>query len=188
MSASKRSLAALAAMLGLVFATVAFAAPGGAQPYSNAPTLSVSSANPCVGARVKLTGTAFVPGSTVRITLNSKTYQLGSVTVEAGGTFSKTVTLPKGLTGTHTFTARGHATKDNKNTATVSVKIGCTSGVGGVSAGGANPAGGADPVSSGTGGLATTGVAVIGIGALGVAFLVAGFGLMLSARRRRATA
>lgn len=72
--------------------------------------ISVGSAAATPDAQVTMSGSGFQPGSTVRLTVYSAPVDLGTATVAADGTFSKTVTLPSGLpAGSHTLLATGLA-------------------------------------------------------------------------------
>jgi hypothetical protein len=168
---TKRRLAApLIVMFGVIIALVAFAVPANAAGggYANPPTVSVSNQSPAAGSSLQFCGTGFKPGETVTIALDNGT-TFPSVVADSSGAFCTTLVLGASLSGTHTITARGVTSG-----ATASVTI----VVAGVSASG-NPS---------TGGLAFTGASVMGIGALGALFLAGGAALVLSARRRKASA
>jgi hypothetical protein len=123
MAGLKRFLATAVATAGVVAATMTFAAPGNAAPYVTAPTLSVSTTSPCESTSIKATGTDFVAGSTVTLTMeNSQTFSLGSVTVGPNGGFTTTVTLPE-VVGTFELTAAGPPTSTNSNTAKATLNI-----------------------------------------------------------------
>ncbi len=174
---TRRLTASVTAALALFFGATAFAASSQAAPYTHAPALSVSNTCPSVGAAITVVGTDFVPGSNVTLTLRTQTFPLGSVTADASGGFTASVTLPSEVTGSHTIVAAGAATTTNSNTATAGITIAC-SGVGGTGGGGGG----------GGGGLATTGIAVIGIGSLGLVLLLGGGLMLLAGKRRRVSA
>jgi len=159
MSASKRPIAALIAVLGMLVAAVAFSGPASAYPPGTAASLSLSASVACTSVGVN--GTGFAPGS-VGLSLDGQS--VGSATAGSNGNFSTTVTLAAaGTDGADTIAAT-----EGTVTAIANITISCGGGGGG----------------TGGGGLATTGVAVIGIGALG-ALLLAGGGVMLMAGKRR---
>ena len=146
-----------------------FGAPSSsAAPYSHQPTLSVSTQTPAEGSTITVTGADFVAGVEVTLTLHTVVVTLGSATPNSSGGFSRSVSLPAGVTGTHTIVASGGSAND---TASVTIDIGA-------------PAGGS--TSSG-GNLSSTGVAIIGIGSLGLLLLIGGGVTLLAGRRRKAT-
>ncbi len=195
MHAIKRMIYSTVAVTTMLVATVLFASTANAAPYTNAPTLSVSTSNPAVGATFTVAGADFVAGTTVDLTLHTQTYDLGTATVDAGGSFTTTVTLPAGVSGTHTLTATDPAGNTVLN-ASLTIVIGADN-----SGGGSNGAGSAGNGSSngngsgagngalaaggGNGGLAYTGVPVTGIVVVGLLLLLAGFVTLLTSRRRK---
>ncbi len=174
MRANQRPVAALIGVWGLVIAalTFAFAGSASAAPYTRAPVLSVSTQAPTVGATVNFSGSGYLPGVVVNLTLQPGAYDLGSVTPDRSGSFSTLITLPAGVSGSHTVVGAGAAPNDTASTTLVI----------GVSAAGGGSAGGGG--GGGSGGLPNTGAAVIGLGALGLALSVGG-ALMLFAGKRR---
>ncbi len=189
MSAIKRMIYSTVAVTTMLVATVLFASTANAAPYTNAPTLSVSTSNPAVGATLTVAGADFVAGTTVDLTLHTQTYDLGTATVDAGGSFTTTVTLPAGVSGTHTLTATDPA-GNTILTASLTIVIGADNSGGGAngagSAGNGSGAGnGALAAGGGNGGLAYTGVPVTGIVVVGLLLLLAGFVTLLTSRRRK---
>jgi len=189
MSAIKRMIYSTVAVTTMLVATVLFASTANAAPYTNAPTLSVSTSNPAVGATLTVAGADFVAGTTVDLTLHTQTYDLGTATVDAGGSFTTTVTLPAGVSGTHTLAATDPA-GNTILTASLTIVIGADNSGGGAngagSAGNGSGAGnGALAAGGGNGGLAYTGVPVTGIVVVGLLLLLAGFVTLLTSRRRK---
>lgn len=172
MLAHKRPLAAIIATAALAVATLTFAAPGNAAPYVKAPTLSVSTTSPCEGESLTVTGTDFVPGSTVQLTLQSTPTSLGSVVVNANGGFTTTVTLPAGVTGTHEIVAAGPPTRTNPNRASATITIRLC------------PVSAAKPPAP----AAFTGVDIFGMVALVVVLLGIGGAFLYIGRRRKSAA
>jgi hypothetical protein len=157
----------LIVMFAMIIAVVTFAGSANAVgPYTIQPTVSVSNQAPAAGSSITFSGSGFAAGEKVTISLDNGK-QFPSVFANASGAFSETITLPAGVTGTHTITATGTTSGHS-----ASIKI----QVAGVGASGGTTASGS--------GLAFTGASVIGIIALGVLLLVGG-GLMLLAGRRR---
>ncbi|MGY1813920.1 hypothetical protein [Blastococcus sp. SYSU D00820] len=134
------------------------------------------------GAEVTLTGSGFLPNSTVTLVVYSTPTVLGTVTTDGAGAFTTTVTLPAGLpAGAHTLVASGVDPAGNP--------YHLTSGVTVTASGGAPTATATSATGPGvSGGLASTGadIAVPAIG--GLAALVVGGGLVLAGRRRRPAA
>lgn len=176
MLAHKRPLAAIIATAALAVATLTFAAPGNAAPYVKAPTLSVSTTSPCEGESLTVTGTDFVPGSTVQLTLQSTPTSLGSVVVNANGGFTATVKLPAGVTGTHEIVAAGPPTPRNPNRATATITIRLC------------PVSAAAPPPSRPGPAAFTGADIAGLIALVVVLMGAGGAFVYIGRRRKSVA
>jgi hypothetical protein len=144
------------------------AGSAGAAPYVRQPNLAINTQTPAIGATVTLTGTGYVAGTTVTLTLHSTPVTLGTVTPNASGNFTTAVALPAGVSGTHTIVGAGNATNDS---ASVTIDIG-GSGTGGGSSGGG-------------GSLSSTGVAVLSIGSIGVLLLLGGGAMLLAGRRRK---
>ena len=171
MPTSKRLRAPLIVLFGVIMAVVAFALPANAAPYTTQPATSVSNQSPAAGSSLTFCGQGFVPGETVKITLdNGIAYP--SVTADTSGSFCTTIVLGATLTaGTHTLTATG-ATSGRTSSSTIQVL--------GESASGA-------PTNAGLGnsGLAFTGANAIGIGALGGLLLLGGVAMVLAGKRRK---
>ena len=170
MPRSKRTSAALVAVLGLIMTAVAFAGPASAAPYVDQARISASTQTPAAGSSFTLTGSGFGANETVVNTLDGIT--LASARTDASGNFSVTIKLPAGVTGTRTILSRGVV---SGHTATISIRIGAANAASGV-------------VTGGSGGLARTGAAVIGIGALGGLLLFGGGAMVLAGRRRKVLA
>jgi hypothetical protein len=123
MAGFKRFLAAIAAAGALTVAALGFvAAPGNAAPYVKAPTLSLSATSACKSSSITVTGTDFVPGSRITLTLRPPGTPLGSVFASSSGGFTKTVLLPE-VTGTFQIVASGRAVAGNSNTAKARLQI-----------------------------------------------------------------
>lgn len=162
MSVVRKLVLAFIAALGLV---ALVAGPAGAAPYTNTPTVQVSTTNPAVGGTITLSGSGFGPNDTLRIAIGADV--LGTTTTDSSGAYSATVTLPASLTGRQTIVITDTATGQ---TASVVITIGATTAGNG-----------------GGGGVSNTGVAVMSIGGLGVLLLVGGAAMVMLGKRRRAT-
>jgi hypothetical protein len=163
MPVSKRLVAVLVAVAGLIIAAIAFSSSAEAAPYGGGATISASSSTVAPGGTVTISGSGFAPGQTVTLTLHTLPYTFPeSPTVQSDGTWSATVTIPSDTpTGTHTITATDPAGDSASFTITVTA---------------AAPSGG--------GGISTTGVAVIGIASIGAVLLIGGMVMLLAGRRR----
>lgn len=168
MTYRSRAAAMMVAVLALVLAGLFTAGTAGAAPYVRQPHLAINTQTPAVGATVTLTGTGFVAGVHVTVTLHSTPVTLGSATPNANGDFTLSATLPSGVSGTHTIVASGSADND---LASVTITIGGSGSGGGGSSGG--------------GSLSSTGVAVLSIGSVGVLLLLGGATALLVGRRRK---
>ena len=170
MDALHKTFTRTLAVLGIMIASVAFASSANAAPYTKAPSIAVSTTSPAEGSTITVTGTDFDANRTVDLTLYSQPYALGSVTTDSSGAFAASVTLPNGVTGSHTIVGQGPS-----SSASVSIEIYSNSqGYGSGSSG-----------SGSDGSLAYTGVAVAGIGVVGLGLLIGGSVLLLSSRRRK---
>ncbi len=174
MDVLRKTLIRTLAVIGIMIASVGFASSANAAPYTNAPSIAVSTTSPAEGSTITVTGTDFDANSTVNLTLYSQPYALGSVTTDSSGAFAASVTLPNGVTGSHTIVGQGPS-----SSASVSIEIYSNSQGSGYASG--NNGSGSD------GGLASTGFAVAGIGVVGLALLIGGTVLLLSGRRRKVT-
>lgn len=134
-------------------------------PQADGPlTSSETDGTAVAGAEITMSGTGFLPGSTVELVVYSTPVKLGEAVVSADGSFSATVTLPEDLaSGDHHLVATGVDPDGNVRNLVVEISV-----TGGAAA------------------LADTGFSaapVLGAGALA---LLAGGGLMVAARRRQA--
>lgn len=71
--------------------------------------VAVSDSTPTAGGSVGVSGSGYAPGSEVRITIESRSALLATVTADATGAFVATVTIPAALSGTHTIKSTGIA-------------------------------------------------------------------------------
>jgi hypothetical protein len=172
------SVLPVAAALLLVAGPVTSAA---AYPATTCPTLAVSTTTPLEGQAIGLTGTQFNPHARIQLELSPKPYLLRTVTSNSRGSFSTTVTMPKGLVGNRTISAIGGGSNPAIGCPTDPVEtIGIQTNGGG---GGGTTHGG-----STNGGPAFTGIDVLGLIAAAIALLGGGVLLNRSGQRRRAHA
>lgn len=125
------------------------------------------------GTKVTLSGTGYMPNSTVTLLVYSEPQVLTTVVTDGTGSFTVEVTVPDGLAaGQHTVVASGIDPLGNVRTMTLPITVtGGTTGSGGT---------------TGAGGLAYTGADIAGPMIGGVAALAVGAGLLVAARRRSA--
>ncbi len=166
MATCRRAVAVLGVALGLIMSALAAGTPASAAPYTTAPTVAVSTTNPCVGCPLTISVAGFAANEQINVTLHTTVYNLGTATADSSGATTTTVTLPAGVSGAHTIVAVGATSGPS---ASIAITIGGAPGGGG----------------GGGGGLPNTGVAAIGIGAVGVALIVGGGAALLAGRRRR---
>jgi hypothetical protein len=168
-------------------------APTGAGPLSTEGG-SVDQVTP--GEEVVLTGSGFLPFSTVVLTMYSTPTPLGTAVAGADGTFTATVTIPTGLAaGTHALVASGIDDSGDPYALRMDVTLtGATAGPAGTSGSTgttvsteASTTGSAGSTGAGEAGtLAFTGASVVVPGVAGLVVLVAGGALVLLGRRRAA--
>jgi hypothetical protein len=179
MSVSKRLLAVVIAVLGMVLAAVSFSASAGAAPPPGSSTGSgtspvVTTQTPPAGGQLGVSGQGCGPFETIDISLDNGAFPLGTTQTDSSGAYDTTVTLPDGVTGPHTLSVVGE-TSGCSGALALNITAAGSGGGGGTSGGGG-------------GSLASTGVAVAGIGAVGLVLLVGGGLMLLAGRRRKASA
>ncbi|MFC1419131.1 hypothetical protein [Streptacidiphilus cavernicola] len=127
---SVSAVVAATALLGLA-ATPAMAgavSAGGSGTYplhtgSLQPDSSTNDLRP--GSSLEVTGSGFVPGSTVQLSIRSQAISLGSVKTDASGSFTWTVVLPAGLApGTHVLYAVGPDPRGGTLEETLTIVVG----------------------------------------------------------------
>ncbi len=139
-------------------------APATVPPADGPLTVPGSTVSP--GGRITLSGTGFLPGSTVDLYVYSAPTKVGTATADANGAFSATVTLPEGLAaGTHHLVAAGVDASGNPRYLVSAVSVAAAS--------------------SGGSGLAYTGAEPLPLLAGAGVLLLAGTALVIVGRRRR---
>jgi hypothetical protein len=158
----KLAFIAAVSVLGLAFATPAFA-------YGpNAPTVTSSASSVGTGGSLTVSGTGFVPDSSIMVTLHSSPVTLAVTTADPTGAFSVGVTIPSDTTpGTHAIIATDPS---GDSASTTLVVTGSAAAVGSAAASPSLPFTGADVA------------ALSGVGAIAMAL---GGMLILTGRRRR---
>ncbi|NEM05846.1 fibronectin type III domain-containing protein [Geodermatophilus normandii] len=122
------------------------------------------------GSAVEISGSGYLPGSTVSLIVYSTPQVVGSAVADENGRFTATVTLPAGLTsGAHTLVASGVDPSGNPRYLTLPVTV-----TGGTA------------TAATTGGLAYTGASVALPALGGLAALALGGALVVAGRRTRA--
>jgi hypothetical protein len=164
-------VAALAAVMTLVGFGVATSAGAAASPSTSPypPTcflIKLSTTTPNPGQTITVSGQDFTPDIDVSVVLDTHTV-LATTHTTANGTFAVDVTLPAGVTGTHTISATGdpRLASGDCPAASVTISIGAES-------------------STSSGGLASTGVDILTGVAVALALIGAGVLITRSARRR----
>jgi hypothetical protein len=186
MSVLKRVAAALALLVAGSAALFGANSAAAAPAYVHTPHITCQ-ARVVEHTTITCHGDGYFAHKKIVFTLHSKTYALGSATSDANGDVTLTKAgLPAGVTGTHTVIGTDAAIPTDKASTTTLIVTSNSSGVGGVGAG--TGSGTTASGSSGTGGLSSTGVAVVGLGVVGLALVGGGALLMISGRRRRASA
>jgi hypothetical protein len=142
-------------------------------PTASAP-LGTADTSLTPGQEVTVSGTGFLPNSTVSLAVYSTPTTLGTVTADAQGAFRREVTIPSSLAaGAHTLVAAGVDAQGNPRYLTQAITV--TTGSGTAAAG-----------TGGTGALAYTGASVALPALGGLAALAVGGGLVVAGRRKRA--
>jgi hypothetical protein len=105
-----RYLTILACLTVVACGLIAAPGRGAAYPPKSCPTISVSTTQPVADQQVVVTGSGFAAGESVTLTLHSAgsaDVQLGTVTADASGHFSMSVTIPPSPSGSWQLTAVG---------------------------------------------------------------------------------
>jgi len=124
--------------------------------------------NVSAGSPVTLTGDGFAPNANIVVGIYSTPTQLDAFTATSSGSFTQSVTIPSGLTGSHTLVAEGNGPGGVARVLSTPITV--------LAAG------------SSTSALAFTGFNAAMFALLGLALLVAGFAMVRTAAvaRRRA--
>ncbi|MGY1762746.1 hypothetical protein ACI79G_19430 [Geodermatophilus sp. SYSU D00779] len=149
------------------------------------------------GERIEVSGTGYLPNSTVVLVVYSTPQVLGTVVTDGTGAFSTTVQLPAGLPiGPHTLVASGVDPDGNPHDLTSPVAVTASSngatgtagagpaGATGAGGTGAATAGATTPATTSASGLASTGADVASPVVVGLLALTAGAVLVVAGRRR----
>jgi hypothetical protein len=171
-------LRAVVALAVAVFGSMLLAPAANAAPYppTVCASLSVSTTNPLPGQEITVSGINFVANASVRLELHTTIYVLKTVTADADGSFSTTVKLPDGVTGTHTIVAATGAPNASDCPANPVQIIHIQLGGGSTSAG------------PGGGGTSFTGVDILAMLVGASALIGVGVALNRSGKRRRSIA
>jgi hypothetical protein len=171
-------LRAIVALAVCAFGSMLLAPAASAAPYppTVCASLSVSTTNPLPGQEITVSGENFIAGASVRLELHTVIYVLKTVDADGAGSFTTTVKLPDGVTGSHTIVAATGAPSGGDCPTDPLQLIHIQTGGGSTSAG------------PGGGGTSFTGVDVLAM-LIGAAALVGvGVALNRSGQRRRAAA
>lgn len=130
--------------------------------------LSVSTTTPYAGEAIVVSGTGFFANKTFDLVMRPDTTDLGKVTSNSGGSFSRSVTLPSGIKGSHYIYADGDVSACPVDPAPLEIQ-----------------AAAAVSAPSSRGGLAFTGFDILGFIALALGLVGVGAVFARSGRRRR---
>jgi len=132
---------------------------------------------PDAGETITISGTGFAPNSEVTVVIYSTPQTLGTAVTDQAGAFSKAVTIPAGLSGSHTVTSMGVAPDGTERVLSLAVTVtGTTTGTGGT--------GGTGGGCCTSGGLAITGAPIVTILLTGFLLVAAGVTSRIAGRRR----
>jgi hypothetical protein len=155
----KLALIAAVAVMGLSFATPAFA-------YGpNAATVSSSTSSTGPGGSLTVSGSHFVPGGSITIVLHSTPVTLATTTADPTGSFSVSVTIPSDtVPGAHEIIASDTSGDSASTDLTVTGTV---------------------PTATASPALAFTGADIAALSGVGAIALALGGMLILTGRRRR---
>lgn len=148
------------------------AANAGPYPPTQCATLSVSTTTPYAGETMTVSGTGFTPGEQVTLELHSTARDVGTATVQADGSFTTQITIPKDVSGRHLLSVVGG--DPACTVAPIALDIQASAALGEQ----LGPNGGG-------GGLSSTGVQIALLLALAALALVAGIALTRAGREKR---
>ena len=133
-------------------------------------SLFVSDPTVTPGQAIQISGSGFVPGASVALTLESTQISLGTTAANGAGAIDTTVTIPTSTApGTHTLKATGAAAGGGTLVLSATITV-----VGGAGA----------PGAAGRGFLAFTGGQVLVAGAIATGLLALGAASLMASRRR----
>lgn len=164
-----RACAGAVTALGIAAAPIALAASASAAPYVVDPATALNTTNPDQGGPLTVTGSGWAD-TEVRVDLHSEVVTLGTVNVDADGSFKATFTLPASFSCAHFVTSTGLTSGTVTRN---SIVIGECEGSGGEGAGEDD---GLD--------LPRTGTAAAGLGLAGLALAGSGIALRRAASHR----
>ncbi len=162
--------------------------PAAVVPESSGPLVPKTPLDDVTGGeRIEVSGTGYLPNSTVVLIVYSTPQVLGTVVTNGTGAFTTTVLLPAGLpAGSHTLVASGVDPDGNPHDLTSPVTV-TASSTGVTGTGGADAAAtGTTPAPTSASGLASTGADVALPVVVALVTLTAGAGLVVAGRRRSA--
>lgn len=118
--------------LGLVALTMAFSAIGlaptvEAAPYGGAGSAQVSDRTPAPGQSVVVSGVGFAPNSKVVVTIEPGSTVLATLTADATGVVSGTVTIPAGTSGDAKLVLKGVTASGAAVSASMAIVVGSSS-------------------------------------------------------------
>jgi hypothetical protein len=163
----------------LVFTAATVPALPPVVPHADGPLTVIGASALTAGGTATVAGAGFAPDSLVRLGVYSTPMSLATVTADAGGAISATVTVPATLSGAHTMVAVGTAPSGSSWALTGAVTVVASSSGSGTDGSGTTDAGGTLPKTGGDG-LPPSMVA-----AAGIALLLAGLVLVIGGPRPR---
>lgn len=185
-----RIVALLTAFVAVLFGVLIPATAASAQPHAYPPTIcptvAVSTTTPLEGQSITVSGVNFAPHTKLTLELHTQTYDLGTVTTDAQGTFTTTVKLPAGVSGSHLIVAVGGNITSCPADPSAHLDIQGTGQPSGTSTSsqGAGVGGGSGHGGNG-GGTAFTGVDILLLVLIAAGLLGAGVALVRSGKRRK---
>ncbi len=93
--------------LTMAFSTIGFGSVASAAPYGGASSGQVSDRTPAAGQAVVVSGVGFAPNSKVVVTIEPGSTVLATLTADATGAVTGTVTIPAGASGDAKLVLKG---------------------------------------------------------------------------------
>lgn len=110
--------------LTLAFSTIGLAPIASAAPYGGASSAQVSDRTPAAGQSVVVSGVGFAPNSKVVVTIEPGATVLATLTADATGAVTGTVTIPAGAAGDAKLVLKGSTVAGAAVSASMPIVVG----------------------------------------------------------------
>jgi hypothetical protein len=112
----------------MAFSTIGFAPMAEAAPYGGSSSAQVSDRTPAAGQSVVVSGVGFAPNSKVVVTIEPGSAVLATLTADATGAVTGTVTIPAGTSGDAKLVLKGVTASGAAVSASMAIVVGSAGG------------------------------------------------------------